>query len=129
MSRENEKSIHISLVILHETLSVVRNQDEKNFMIDISDNEDFSNTIFTLQANNAQVNPRSTKIFENIESFFYVYYPYGNITLIEAVFTKMDDTQFLLNLHNATMLNEPFKAVEITNKSLTDAAAIKVIYS
>lgn len=130
MAREDEKSLYISLIINYETVSTNRNQDEKNFAIDITGNEDFVNTTFTLPANTVDDSvARSTKILEDIESFFYAFYPYGDTTEVIAKFTKMDNTTFSIRLNNALMISESFKKVEIKNKSTEFSAAIKTIYS
>lgn len=130
MARENDKSLFISILINYETVSVSRNQDEKVFGVDISDNEDYVNTEYTLAPVIAGAdNPKSTKVIEDVESFFYVFYPYGLDTPVTATFTKLDDTVFTLNINNATILNEAFKRIEITNTSASNAAKIKTIYS
>lgn len=130
MAREDEKSLYISLIINYETVSTNRNQDEKNFAIDITGNEDFVNTTFTLSANTeGDTIAKSTRVLEDIESFIYIFYPYGDTTEVIATFTKEDNTAFSIRLNNVLILNESFKKIEIKNKSTEFSAAIKTIYS
>lgn len=124
---DNEKKqILLSIILNVETLSYMRNQDEKQLAIDITDNEDFNKQEFTLQAqNSAGDNTRAQKTLEEIESFLYVYSPY----MIEGEFTKTDGTQFTINIIDVLILRESFTSVTLRNTDKTAPTSVKAIYS
>lgn len=122
----DKKQILLSLILNEETLSYVRNQDEKQLAIDITDNEDFNNQVFSLHANNDSGNNlRSQKLIEEVESFLYIYSPYS----VEGTFTKTDGSIFTLTLIDITILRESFTSVLIKNLDKGSYATIKAIYS
>jgi hypothetical protein len=126
MATEDSKQVLLSLILSLETLSYVRNQDEKQLTIDISDNEDFNNQTFTLQQNTSVAdNVKSSKTLKDVDSFLYVYSPYP----IKGIFTKADGTNFTLNLVDLLIMRDAFTSVVLTNLSTEDTASIKVIYS
>jgi hypothetical protein len=124
---DNEKrQVLLSVILNVETLSYVRNQDEKQLAIDITDNEDFNNQVFTLHANvEAGSNPKSQKTIEEIESFLYIYSPYS----IEGTFYKTDGTSFTLTLIDLIILREAFTSVVLKNLDTTSPSNVKVVYS
>jgi hypothetical protein len=121
-----KKQVLLSVILNVETLSYVRNQDEKQLAIDITENEDFNNQAFTLHPNvPSGINPKSQKTIEEIESFLYIYSPYS----IEGTFTKLDGTSFTITLIDLTILREAFTSVTLKNLDTTASATIKAIYS
>lgn len=123
---EEQTQILLSVITSLETLSYVRNQDEKRLAIDITENEDINNQTFTLQRNSADGNNlKSSKTLEEIESFLYVYSPYP----IEGIFIKPDNSTFTLNIVDLIILRDAFTSVTLKNTDQVNAATIKVIYS
>ena len=123
----DQRAIMLSLIMNIDSLSNSRNEEEKILSIDITDNEDYNSSNIRLAPNNEEgTNSKSSKIIENVESFFYLYVPYDKNLV---TFTNMDGTQFSISVVNIVMLCAAFKQIEIVNLNTTEALAIKTIYS
>lgn len=128
--RSDERSIHVSLILTLNTLSSTKALDSKQYMADISDNEDFNSQDFKLPVNNADGdNERSSRTLTGIESFVYLFYPYGDDIPVKAVFTKPDNTTFELKLNGATLISDAFDSITLINMSTDNSVVIRAIYS
>jgi hypothetical protein len=116
----------LSVILNIETLSYMRNQDEKQLAISLGDDGDINNQSFVLQKNTSDGNnPKSIKIIENIDSFFYLYAPYP----IEGTFTQIDGSTFTIKLIDLTIMREAFTSISLRNLDQSQPTTVKAIYS